>query len=152
MIFATETLRGTIEEAAPLLERNWAESADDRDQTPLLPDWDRYAALERAGALHVTTARVDGALVGFAAFVLGNSLHSRGLRLATCDTVWLAPEHRKGRAGMRLIRAAEVALAELGVGKAVMSVKPNGVGALLRRLGYSPVEQVFVRRLGGAHG
>ena len=46
--------------------RRWDEIALNKATTPLDPDWNTYLALERAAALHVTTLRRDGELIGYA--------------------------------------------------------------------------------------
>lgn len=150
LTFQTEALANVREEAAPLLRRHWQEVALDQGTVPLDPDWDAYAQIEAAGLMHITTARDEtGALVGYSAYFIAPNLHYRSLRVAETDIFWLAPEHRRGLAGARLIRAAEAALAERGVNKVVSKVKIHiDTGPLFERLGYHAIERIYAKTLG----
>lgn len=144
-----ELLADVKGEAVPLLRRHWEEIALNKDVVPLDPDWDMYLRMEAAGFFHATTARLDGALVGYAAYFLSRNLHYRSLFVAESDIFWLAPEHRQGMAGVRLLQAAERHLAAIGVNKVVNKVKlHHDVGAVFERLGYAPIERVYAKLLG----
>jgi GNAT superfamily N-acetyltransferase len=54
------------------------------------------------------------------------------------DTIYILPEYRKGRLGVRLIRYVEYVLANMGVTEIRVTVKTvNEVGRLLQHLGYN---------------
>ncbi len=147
LTFRVETLAAVRDEAAPLLRRHWEEIALNRDTVPLDPDWQAYDRVEAAGLLHITTARNDaGGLVGYAVYFVVPNLHYRSLRVAETDIFWLVPEHRRGLAGLRLLRAAEAHLAALGVNKIVSKVKlHHDTGPLFERLGYTAIERVYAK-------
>lgn len=151
LTFATERLSDVRAEAEPLLLRHWEEVALNRDTVALDPDWEAYQRVEDAGAFHVTTARQDGALVGYAAYVIAGNLHYRSLRVAECDIFWLAPERRHGMAGARLLKAAEEHLRALGVNKVILKTKLHGgldLGPLFDQLGYGAIERTHAKMLG----
>lgn len=71
---------------------------------PQKPNREHYESLERARVLHSIGAFNGSELVGFGAFLLINLPHHSEL-LASFESLFLAKEHRKGTAGLRLIRA-----------------------------------------------
>lgn len=150
LTFRVEQLEAVRDEAAPLLVQHWREIGLNQDTVPLDPDWDAYARIEAAGLMHITTARdADGRLVGYAAYFLMPNLHYRSLHVAETDIFWLDPEHRKGTAGLRLIRAAEEQLKARGVNKIVSKVKLHfDTGPVFERLGYIAIERIYAKTLG----
>lgn len=150
LTFQTERLAAVREEAAPLLRRHWEEVALDQDTVPLDPDWEAYGRIEASDMLHITTARDQaGRLVGYSAYFLVPNLHYRSLCVAETDIFWLAPEYRKGTAGMRLLRAAEEHLKARGINKIVSKVKLHrDTGPLFERLGYTAIERIYAKKLG----
>lgn len=137
------------EEMQALLLAHWHEIALNKDVVPLDPNWGLYDTLEAAAVLHLTTARLDGALVGYAAYVIGPNLHYRSLIVAESDVFYISPAHRRGMTGARLIQAAERHLIAVGVNKIVHRVKLHkDVGALFERLGHVPIERVYAKLVG----
>lgn len=146
LTFQVESLADVREEAEPLLIRHWQEIALNQDTVPLDPDWAAYEKLEHAGRLCITTVRENGRLIGYVSDLIGGNLHYLSLRLAENDIFWLAPEHRRGRTGARLILESERNATALGVNKLVKRVKlHNDVGPFLERLGYVAIERVYVK-------
>ena len=137
------------------LQDNWAEIETDHERVPLAIDWAAYRGLERAGATRLGVLRVDGRYVGHSVFFVQPTLHHRHSTWAINDLIWLRPEHRKGRAGVYMIREAERLLKAEGVQKVIYTAKvalddadPRATLAkLLFRLGYSKVEEVWARFL-----
>ncbi len=144
--FQEEVLAEVRAEAEPLLVRHWEEIALHRDRIALDIDWDAYHKLDAAGMLHITTARDDGALVGYVCYVLVHNLHYKSQFVADCDIFWLDPDHRKGTLGMRLIQASERFVITHGVNQIVTRTKLHlDIGPLLERLGYEPIERVYTK-------
>ena len=144
LTFQTEKVMALREEIEPLLEQHWAEIACDKELMKLDPNWEAYAQIEAAGALHCTTVRADGELVGYAIYFVVPNLHYRNVRVADSDIFWLAPAQRKGMTGIKLIKAAEKTLAGLGVGKIIHKVKlHNDVGRVFERMGYTAFERHY---------
>lgn len=104
----SETIFDVIDEVEPLLRAHYCELAKNQDRVHLKPDWDRYVALERIGGFLLYTARDENAeLVGYAAFFASTHPHYMELMLVSNDVLYLAPSHRVGRTGIRLIRYCE---------------------------------------------
>jgi hypothetical protein len=144
-----ETLTDALwDELMPLLEAHWREIQHYPD-IPLALDLDGYAAAQHAGCLRTYTARRDGALVGYACFVVRAGLHHRTSLQATQDALYLAPEARSAT-GAAFIRWCDAQLQAEGVQVVYQHVtSARDFGPLLERLGYSQVERIYSKRLDG---
>lgn len=153
--FRQETVAEVADEAAALARKHWREVEaplhGERDYTP---DRARYDCLERLGMLSVTTARDDaGRLAGYAVFTLAPCPHLEGEVVAALDALYLAPAARRGFNALALLRSAEAALAARGAGMLQYSSPASRpCGALYRRLGATPTETVWHKRLHGGSG
>lgn len=79
------------------------------------PQIDKYLVLEDMDRMKASAAFEDDVIVGFVAVIVSPHLHY-GTEIATIDTLWLDQSHRKGSAGLRLIREAQrLAKEEFGV-------------------------------------
>lgn len=148
MTFQTEALADFLPEAAPLLERHWQEVGSCPHSHALLVNVPLYQAIEGSGALHITTARFAGRLVGYAVYFVQDYAHVQGLCMAQSDALYLAPEWRKGFAGLRLLQAAERALKDRGVHtiNQICTYKKD-FGKMLARMGYHPAECTYKKEL-----
>lgn len=147
--FAREQAGPIFDEIKPLLRAHFEEIAYYRD-IPLNPDYGRYFEAEHHGWLRIYTARTAGCLIGYAIYFVRPSLHYRDSLQAHQDILYLAPEHRKGGSGMRLIRFADRALADESVQVVIQHVKARAdlnFGPLLERMGYELMDQLYTRRL-----
>lgn len=148
-VYARESIAEVVDEIKPLLIAHYEEIAHYLD-IPLKPDYQRYIQAETAGLLRIFTARVDGELVGYAIYLLMHHLHYSDSLQAHQDILYLAPDHRRGGTGMRLIRHADCALAEEGVQVVVQHVKARAdlnFGPLLERMGYELMDHIYAKRL-----
>jgi len=134
-----------------MLVSHWKEIARYQD-IPLAVDHDAYAALDRAGKFHVYTARLDGKLIAYAAFIIGPNAHycTSGPQ-AKQDVLYLTPEHRGGRIGLTFIRSCDAALADAGVQVVYQHEKVShpALGRVLEHEGYENVERLWAKRLDG---
>ena len=107
--FAVESNEATIREIAEIVARDGSQMpntvAADFD-----PDYEKYILAAKNGFLRIYTVRDDGALVGYAAYIVGVSLHHSRRRWATSDTVWLDPNARRPGVAPRLLRYIEADL------------------------------------------
>lgn len=137
-----------IADLMPLLERNDAETGAPVGGT-LEPCAAFYVQAWRDGlyAWHVGRD-ADGAVVGYCGCFVAPNAHY-GMRLeAQQDALFLAPEHRGGMAGARLIRQSDALLREAGVEVIYRQSSPKrDIGPLLRRLGYGAADAVYGRSL-----
>lgn len=153
MEYSTEKFSDVIEEAKPLLEKHWEEIALDRDTIKLNPDYEKYQALEDIGLIHITTAREGGVLIGYSAYFITPNLHYKQVIVAESDIFYISPEYRRGTTALKLFKAAEKALSELGVHKVVSKIKTDhDKGPLFERMGYRAIEVNYCKTLNKVGG
>lgn len=147
--FATETMATFLPDAIPLLRSHWQEVGSCPQTHSLQMDTKLYAAIEHIGGLHITTARCEtgqptAELVGYAVYFVQDYPHVQALRMAQSDALYLAPQHRKGFTGLRLLQVAESALLAMGV-KNIMQTctTKRDFSCILRRMGYTSTETVY---------
>lgn len=110
--------------------------------------WEVYETLESRGALILTTARRPGALVGFALYTITEHPHHRGLVVADCDSLVVAPQARGGGVGAALYRFTEPLLIEAGARKILNRHRLcYGAAPLFPRLGFTAAETLFVKEI-----
>lgn len=142
-----ERFADVLPELHPLHEAHWTETEKHRAGLTLKPDYDAMAADERGGRLLQFTVRTGGRLVGHVRLYVMPSRHSDNL-LACEDTLYIAPDHRGGILGLRLLRYAEDCLRRIGVREIQADSKLlNRADSLMRRMGYAPVALQFHKLL-----
>lgn len=143
--YARESYGMVVKEIKPLLKKHWQEIARFKD-IALDPNWEGYFGADRAGALRIYTARTDiGTLIGYGIFFKGH-LHYKGSFISTQDIFFVLPEHR-GIVGARLLQFCDAQLKAEGAQAVYQHVKKaHDFGPMLQRMGYEPVETVWVRR------
>jgi GNAT superfamily N-acetyltransferase len=142
-----EPLKAIIEELRPLLERNWAEAAIEKEASPLDVDWGKYFAMEAAGILGIATLRVNGKLGGYVVCFVGPTMQNASTIWGQIDTIWLHPKLRRGRLGDRLLQFAEDKLKAAGAKIIRIDTAPR-VGNWLVRKGYK-AQHVLLTKLVG---
>ena len=152
MQIGLEPLFSVAGEIEPLLEREWQAAGEDHENLPFDPNWDAYVALERAGALRVFTVRDGKRLVGHLVFAVSACLHSKTVRTATSDALWIEPDARRPGVAMRLFRFAEAWLRDEGV--RVSHIRTNTLLPAAARIaeheGYREVARVHSKVLSHA--
>lgn len=125
-----------------LLQEDW----DEIEATPfaLDVDWDNAFACERQGLFKAIGVR-NPHLIGYAAFHIQQHFHSRAIKSAFNDVIFLHPTFR-GRIGLKLIRRCEELLREIGVSQVFISSKEHSAkvrrtGDVLKALGYTCTER-----------
>ena len=125
---------------------HWEEVGQDKTWQPEA-NYDYYRALEAAGMLQITGLFVDNEPAGYFSTVVGPSLHYKGKILATSDMFYIQPEHRAHYATMLFRNAAEYAKLA-GADKFYLAFKIyKDITPLLKRLKFSIVESVAVKKL-----
>lgn len=144
ILFARETVAQVLEEIKPLLSMHWREIAHYQD-IGLDPDWDFYI---QAKTIRVFTARIDGVLIGYGVFFIGPNKHYRQSIQAVQDILFLHPDYRGGRTGMRFIRFCDEQLKADGAQVVYHHVKAaHDFGPLLKSIGYECVDVIYANRL-----
>jgi len=147
--YQQEFLSQVQSEAKYLIELHWSEIALNQDKIKLNPDWDAYYELEGQGKLKIFTARDNGNLVGYFVVILGNNIHYKDHLFASNDIIYLRKDFRKGFAGIRLIKFAEVCLKGDGVSVLLINTKSHKpFDKVLERLKFKPIERVFSKFIG----
>lgn len=125
--------------------------ADDEFQRK---NWPMIEHLERAGAWHIMTARLNGRMLGYLASVVGPSLERVGVMTATQAPFFVADDARGLNLGMRLERASIRGLQQRGVTEIYMRAGVRGsgprLGVLYRRLGAKEHGQMYKLELKAA--
>lgn len=122
--FHVERWSEALPELRPLMDLLWDDVAVDKDRFKAKCDESKYAVLEGAGAIHLTTMRSQGKLVGYyVALILPNPHYlGQGLMVYT-DMYFVLPEFRKGNFGIRFFKFTEDSWRERGAVKAYTSHK-----------------------------
>ena len=77
------------------------------------PHRDGYQIIEESGMWRCSAVYEADKLVGFVAVLASQHFHY-GVLVASIETLWLSQEHRKGPAGLRLIREAKRIAKDMG--------------------------------------
>lgn len=146
--FARETFDQAYPDAAQLLLDHYEEIAWRKDKIKLNVDAARYRSVEKSGALRVFTARLDGALVGYCAYIVTMHLHYSGTKCGKNDVVFMAKSYRGGT-GARLLKYCEAALKAEGVQVIDLHIKlAHNWGPMAERMGYEHTEGNYQKWIG----
>ena len=126
-----------IAEVQPLIELHYEELTLHKQVVKLDPDWNRYKSLADQKMITIITARDKGVLIGYSLFFVSPHIHYKNNIMANNDVLYLHPDYRQGRTGLKLIRKCEQVLQEQQVDKIVWHVKyAKDFRQILYRLGY----------------
>ena len=147
--FQRECLSHTINAMKALLAAHYAEAIERRKRPELNVDWDWYRSVESVGMLAIVAMRDGGAMVGYAAFMVGPHPHCRQHRVATNDVFYIKPDYRKGTHAAKLRRYCETMLRdEMNVDEiAISAERGSTLQRLLELADYKELERVFSKRL-----
>ncbi len=131
------------------MRQHHAEAGLEQEAIPLDPDWDRLFSYDRAGIVHLTTARSDDILVGYAFSIAAFPIWHAGTKAAHLEILYLDPVYREGWAGYRLLKQHFEELRQAGV-RVIKAETPERVAdgrlrILLKRLGMKEIERVFYK-------
>lgn len=126
------------------LVAEYAAEASSPELPGVEPQWEQYAALERAGLLEIVAARAGGRLIGFIS-VLRAQLPHYGGPVSVVESIFVTAASRRTGAGPALIRAAEAIADRRGTALLISARAGSPLEALLPRLGYRHSNTVFVR-------
>lgn len=146
--FARELISSLWSELTPLLVAHYREIAVWQD-IDLKPNFPFYEKLEELGKFRFYTARLDGALIGYAGFFVQHSHHYMDSLQAQQDIVFVHPDHRGSLIGFHMLRYAEADLKAFGVQAVMHHVKlaHPALGTLLEHMGYYATERIYAKRL-----
>lgn len=147
--FQIERWSDCLGELRPMFAELWNDVAVDKDRFRAKCEEPKYKALEDAGAICLTTARVDGKLVGYYCALLLPNPHYEGQGLmAYTDMYYLNPKARRGNVGLRLFMFTEAVWRDRGVVKAYSSHKLHkSRGTMFAVLGWKPTDLIYSKIL-----
>ena len=146
--FQKEFFIDIMRELPPLVLKHYKEVQVEENGEDCNVAWLRYVELERSGALHILTVRVDSHLVGYYFNMLFPHLRHADRLCAWSDVFFVLPEYRREGVGVRLFEENDKMLKELGVKKNFISFKAHiDLRKLLKRLKYTLTEYVMCRWL-----
>lgn len=115
---------------------------------PINARFETYQSIERAGLLHVITARHGGGdLIGFIT-VMAAPLPHYGMGVAVSESFFVAKTRRKSGAGLNLLGAAEAKAKALGSPGLFVSAPYGGdLFKVLPRRGYAECSRIFFKAI-----
>lgn len=148
MKFQIEPLSTCWDEIEDIGRTHWEETMEYyRGKQPYAPSFERYNAYDKAGWLKTFTGRDEGKLVGYSLMYLVPSMHTQSM-IATEDTIFLLPEYRRGRNGLRFYQYIEDELSKLGATEFIVTAKPDTVACrILERIGCSLINYQYSKHI-----
>jgi len=149
MHIAKEQLVDTVMELDALIREYYASTRAQDGIPPLRMNWKFYSDMAVAGRVVLFTARADdGALLGFAMYILGNHPQHGGMPFALCNTLAVDVTHRNQGIGTLLVEAAvsyfqgtDVKMMVHGY-RTVYDTQP-----LFPKLGFDLIEHIYMRMI-----
>lgn len=136
------------DELCALFQDHWDEVALNKQVMVLKPDMIRYKSMYEQGMLLVLGAWNDDNLVGYSVNFVMQHLHYADLRICSNDLLFVSKDLRKGRVGLRLIRATEAAAKEAGAKLMLWHGKPNTtLVEIMPALGYGVQDVIFSKEV-----
>lgn len=144
--YQQEDLATVLPEVIPMLQAHATEVGAFNELPHLKPDFERYAFIEAAGAYRAFTARDAGVLVGYAGFFVEPNLHCVDIITANADLIYVQRSHRGIAAQFMAWCDNQLRLEKVSGVYHHVPVTRDFTRALYR-LGYSPSENIFFRKL-----
>jgi GNAT superfamily N-acetyltransferase len=144
-----EQLVDTVMELDALIRDYFARTKAQEGIPPLRMNWKFYTDLAVANRLAVFTARTDdGALLGFAMYILGHHPQHGGMPFAMCNTLAVDVSHRSQGVGTLLVEAALAYFKDTDI-KMVMHGYRTIYDAepLFPKLGFDLIEHIYMKVL-----
>lgn len=146
-----QRMADVMDEIVPLYAKHFVETEEKYLDTEYEPNYEQYLAAEERGNFVLFTVRKGSTLVGYMQYHIYNWAHSRRLRHAKEDALYVAEEHRGGGLSKKVLDYTEDFLQKLGCAYVGMTSKaPVGstdIGPYLETRGYRPVAVYYVKEL-----
>jgi len=145
--FATELFKNTYKEAMPLTEKHREEINLFNEELDVFTE--AYLQADENNSSRVFTIRDENEkMLGYSIFFLYNPTHHKTSVHARQDVLYIEKEHRGAGLGKGFIQYCERQLKEAGAIVIQQCVpKLNDWSKLLKHMGYSELETVYMRRL-----
>lgn len=126
---------------------DYADEAKNKDLPKQDPNFETYRVMEKMGVLHIFAAQSDDQVVGFITLLITPVPHY-SQPIATSESFYVAPAHRKSGTGRKLLDAAEELAKEKGAAGLFISAPTGGrLEKAMPIMGYRPSNTVFFRSL-----
>lgn len=147
--YSIEPLETCWDEIVALGEAHWHETMEYyRGKQPFKPEFERYNQYDKLGWLITFTVRDEGRMIGYSLIYVTPSMHTQQT-IATEDTIFLLPEYRKGRNGLRFHQFVETELLNLGVKEIIVTAKPGSAACrILDYMGFQVINHQYSKHLG----
>lgn len=99
-------------------------------------DWDLYTRASHAGFCPVVTARLNGRIIGYSAYVLSHNMRKRKVIEAENHGLYIEKKYR-GKIGRTLLRKADEFLKRFGVHETMYRNDNALFGEWIARCGYT---------------
>ena len=148
-----QIVKGSLVENLPRMQEimrdHWAEVGSHQGVRALNIPTDKYADLESKGMLlSLFALDDDGQIAGYSINMIAMNMHSADTCFVQNDALFLAHAHRKGRAGVRLMRETEKAAKEVGAKLMIWHAKEGtGLDKLLPLLGYGVLDVMYSKEI-----
>lgn len=131
-----------------MLFDHYDEIAQFKEISAIKPLWERYLQIEEAGNLIALVAKDADHVIGYSITFLMKNMHYGDLKFAQNDLLYLRPEYRKGKLGLKLMEATILCAKDHGAKLMVWHAKKNtALDALLPRLGYDVLDTLWAKRI-----
>lgn len=131
-----------------LFKEHYEETALNKSVMKLLPNWEKYFALEQAGMILCLGAFLGDECIGYSINFFTNHMHYKEMFYLQNDLLFVAEEHRKTRVGLDLIRETEKQAFTRGAEMMLWHAKENtSLSLLMPRLGYKVQDIIFSKVL-----
>jgi len=148
MNYQINSIVDVIQNNIDLVASHWDEVIADQPTAALRISDSKYEWLEANSNLAVYTAHDKNKMVGYAVWIVMESLHSGNMQ-ALNDCIYVKPEYRKRGVGKELIAFSEGDLKEQGIVHMGISMKSyNKFEGLVTSLGYKLTELTYSKDLG----
>lgn len=137
-----------LEHASELFQAHRDEIATMPDLMEVKPQIETYLHLESKDALYCLAALDGGSVAGYSVNFIASNLHYSDLRTATNDLLYVHPNYRQGRLGLRLMRETENEAKRRGAHLMLWHAKKDSaLSHICDRLGYGVQDVIYNRRL-----
>jgi len=143
-----DTITDKVEFTRALQQAHWEESARNKHIMVLSPAVEVYRRIEQSGGLFAVIAYDGADIVGYSVNIISQNLHYSHLTMANNDLIFVAPSHRTGRTGMRLIDETERVAAKRGARMMLWHAKEDTpLARILPRTGCKVQDILFSKEL-----
>lgn len=148
LAYGIEPLETCWDEVVALGAAHWGETMEYyRGKQPFNPQFERYNQYDKVGWLITFTVRDEGKMIGYSLIYLVPSMHTQQT-IATEDTIFLLPEYRRGRNGLRFHQFIEDELKKRGAKEITVTAQPGSAACrILEHLDFKVINHQYSKHL-----